>query len=634
MEHQLRKKALSQYFLFSFAALLINASGYVKTIEHNSLLSTAFCAVVLVSYCLLYMLPGLLLLMLLNYILDLTPINGLLHKCRIRPQWVFFLLAVAIFSCVQIFIFADKFIYSRYGFHFNGFVWNIVRTPGGIASLGGGRATDLTFALVLAAFAALQAILLYASVFVVRRSTLCCARVFRIARPCLLIFIFIAAVSQGVVYGISSLQGYVPVLAAAKAFPLYQPVTFKKLASKFGVESKRNPAFEMKVSKYTRLNYPLKPLGRIPEPKRHNIVWLVAESWRYDMLDPNIMPTTWEFAGKAMRFTNHYSGGNGTRMGLFAMFYGLYGNYWFSFLDERRPPVLMDLLTEDNYQFAMFTSAAFTYPEFDKTIFAGVDSEDLHAFSNDQSWKSDQKNVSKMIEFLEDVDTARPFMTFMFFESPHARYYFPPENVIRPEYLKEFNYATVDLEHDIGLIENRYINSCNHLDSQFERIIRYLEDNGLLDSTIVIITGDHGEEFMEKGRWGHNSAFTEEQVRVPMVLWVPGCRPRISTTLTSHLDIAPTVMKLLGVTNPLGDYCLGYDLLDDTPHDYIIMSDWDNLAYVDADYKAVFPLNVYDSIGQHVTTRDDGDIEDPGSFYDAHRDALVRILTEARRFAR
>lgn len=75
------------------------------------------------------------------------------------------------------------------------------------------------------------------------------------------------------------------------------------------------------------------------------------------------------------------------------------------------------------------------------------------------------------------------------------------------------NYARMDLENDITLIKNRYINSCHHLDSQLGRIIHYLESNQLLEKTIVIITGDHGEEFMEKGHWGHNSAYTEEQIR-------------------------------------------------------------------------------------------------------------------------
>jgi hypothetical protein len=48
-------------------------------------------------------------------------------------------------------------------------------------------------------------------------------------------------------------------------------------------------------------------------------------------------------------------------------------------------------------------------------------------------------------------------MTFMFFESPHARYYFPEESILRKNYLQEFNYATMDLEKDIQLIKNRYI---------------------------------------------------------------------------------------------------------------------------------------------------------------------------------
>jgi membrane-anchored protein YejM (alkaline phosphatase superfamily) len=49
----------------------------------------------------------------------------------------------------------------------------------------------------------------------------------------------------------------------------------------------------------------------------------VAESLRADALDPEIMPATTEFAARLLRFRAHYSGGNNTRMGMFAMFYGL-----------------------------------------------------------------------------------------------------------------------------------------------------------------------------------------------------------------------------------------------------------------------------------------------------------------------
>jgi membrane-anchored protein YejM (alkaline phosphatase superfamily) len=53
-------------------------------------------------------------------------------------------------------------------------------------------------------------------------------------------------------------------------------------------------------------------------------------------------------------------GGNGTRMALFSMFYGLYGPYWFDFLNTRRSPVLMDVLQQQKYQMSMYTSARFS----------------------------------------------------------------------------------------------------------------------------------------------------------------------------------------------------------------------------------------------------------------------------------
>jgi membrane-anchored protein YejM (alkaline phosphatase superfamily) len=100
-------------------------------------------------------------------------------------------------------------------------------------------------------------------------------------------------------------------------------------------------------------------------------------------------------------------------------------------------------------------------------------------------------------------------MRFMFFESPHASYDFPPESVVKKPYLEDFNYLTTDPDSARVLLKNRYLNACHHLDSQLERIFQYLEREGLLESTIVVVTGDHGEEFMDSGRWGHNSQFSD-----------------------------------------------------------------------------------------------------------------------------
>lgn len=155
--------------------------------------------------------------------------------------------------------------------------------------------------------------------------------------------------------------------------------------------------------------------------------------------------------------------------------------------------------------------------------------------------------VDRLLKFVDQRDPNKPFMTFLFFESPHANYNFPQESVIKPDYLPDFSYASMNLQRDIGGIYNRYLNAVHHLDSQLARVTEHLEKNGLLDNTLVVITGDHGEEFMEQGRWGHNSTFVDEQVRVPLVLWCPAVRPSRKACAPATATCWPTLLPLLGV---------------------------------------------------------------------------------------
>ncbi|MDD5010928.1 MAG: sulfatase-like hydrolase/transferase, partial [Phycisphaerae bacterium] len=582
-----------------------------------------------ITYCFLYLLPIFLVLNFLRKVLLKTPL-----PLFFKSPWFIGTLAVLTVTVLQLLIYTDSFIFKIFGFHFNGFVWNLIFTEGGIESMGSSKATVNSFILtVLFFFFAQGGILLL--LMTVGKIKKLCENILTRRRLSMAFYIFvILTILQGVTYGFSSFYSYRPVLAASRAFPFYMPVTFRRLAKSFGFMPPHQTAFNMKFREIN-LQYPLKPITRQADHKNYNIVILMAESLRADMLNPKVMPQSWAFSQKAVRFNQHYSGGNGTRMALFASFYGLYGNYWFDFLEEQKGPVLIDLLLENNYQMNMFSSAKFSYPEFDKTIFAKLSQNQLHDSSELEGglmgWKLDRLNVDKMIDFIENRDKSRPFMTFMFFESPHALYYFPPENEICTPYLEEFNYATVDLKKDIQLIKNRYINSCNHLDSQYGRILKYLEENSLLDSTIVILTGDHGEEFMEKGRWGHNSTFSEEQTRTPMVLWAPGQKPRHIDSITSHLDIPATLLNLLGVTNPPQDYSQGIDLLGSQERMFAVISGWDTIAYVDNEDKAVFSTNVFDD--QTVTTKADIEITNEDIFYQTHQQYLIQIMKDMSRFS-
>lgn len=631
-----RGLALLVYFLVSWAALVCNASWLASDLPASGPASAWFFAGALVDSCFEYLLVASVPVLLAHGLV--AWIERRRGPRRTSAAFVYGLALLAT-SAVQIALYADRRIFEIFGFHVNGFVVNLVLTPGGIDSMGGDRATAFDFGLLALAFAALQATLLGLAVGTTRGL----GRPPSWLRPRALAAGLAALVAltatERLGYAVSHLVGYTPVLDAAAVLPLYQPLTIRHFARSLGFAPAGRAGDEAPHFRVAsdRLHYPLRPLERGPH-RRYNVVWLVSESLRADMVDPEIMPSTWAFAKRSVWFRDHYSGGNGTRMGMFSMFYGLYGSYWFPFLQHRREPVLLDVLQEDGYQLGLYTSAEFTYPEFDKTIFASVPADELHAFRPGEGgagWQRDRRNVTDLLRFIDERDPSRPFMTFLFFESPHARYYFPPESVIRRPYLQELSYATMDLDRDIGLIFNRYVNACHHLDSQLDRVFRHLEERGLLDSTIVVVTGDHGEAFMEKGRWGHGSDFSEEQTRVPLVLWVPGESPREVTRMTSHLDLPATVLARLGVKNPPSDYSEGFDLLGDRQRHYTVAADWNNLAVIGRDAKVVFPFKATGFLQRrHATTADDVPLPEDRSLavLRRDRDRWLEVMHELARF--
>jgi len=551
--------------------------------------------------------------------------------------------AVGFASAGQFALFADAFIHARFGYHVNGFVWNLVTTPGGLESMGGDPSTETTVATIALGIVLAQATAAFLAYRAARgRGGAGAAPLWGGPRRLALVVLAFFAVDMGgrVAYGVAHLKGFAPIVSAATAFPLYMPLTFRGFARARGLLPEERPGIKMRTG-LGRLTYPKRPVTARAGAASPNIVWITCESLRADMLDPEIMPRTTAFAARAARFATHYSTGNGTRMGMFGQFYGLYGPYWFRFLEVTRGPVLIDHLKERGYRLRMHTSAVFTYPEFDRTIFAAVPSSDLVPQEGaGPGWEIDRVNVKKMFSFIDERKDAagayaEPFMTFQFFEGAHARYHFPPESVIRPDYKQDMNYAKLDLQGDMPGVKSRYVNAVHELDKQIGSVIDGLESRGLLERTIVIVTGDHGEEFMEKGRWGHNSEFSEEQIRTPLIIRMPGRAPEVVTRTTSHLDIAPTVLTALGVENPPSDYCQGYDLFGKERREFCVLAAWTELCYRDDEWKAVYPIGVGSGgLGARVSTSEDGRVEDESRFLKERQARLFGVLEGLREFGK
>jgi hypothetical protein len=536
--------------------------------------------------------------------------------------------AVVVFAAVQLGIYADRRIHEIYGFHINGFVWNLVTTRGGFESLGAGSAT-LAEAFGLAVFVVAGEAALLAAL--ARKQHVLGAWRSRRFVVGFIAGLFLFSQGERLAYAGADARAYNPILQWSAAFPLYLPIKLDAFATRLGLAVERTEPLTVGLGD-SRLVYPRRPLVFRPGAPPWNVIVLCAESLRADALEPEVMPATWRFASQATRFTEHLSSGNGTRMGVFGLFYGLPGPYWFEFLAQTRGPALIRALLDRGYDVRGWTSDKFSYPEFSRTVFADVESAKLSEGGVGDGWQRDRAQVGRVLAFLAQRDPAQPFFLYMFFESPHAPYRFPPETAIRTPYLGDLDYLTMNLKRDIRGIENRYWNSVRHLDTQLERIYAALAARELLDSTIVVVTGDHGEEFLEKGLWGHNSEFHEEQIRVPLVLWVPGRAPAVIDRMTSHLDMPATLLALLGATNPPEEFSLGQSLLDGPPRSYALVSDWSRVGYVDAGGKVSFATNPAGWFKQIVSDRRDAPLADPGGWLRAHTAIFGRLLADLARF--
>jgi arylsulfatase A-like enzyme len=96
-----------------------------------------------------------------------------------------------------------------------------------------------------------------------------------------------------------------------------------------------------------------------------------------------------------------------------------------------------------------------------------------------------------------------------------------------------------------------YDQEIRYVDDQLEALMRKIEDLGLAESTLVIVTADHGEAFGEHGYVVHGNFMYEEVLHVPLMMQGPGVRPGTRVKdIVGHVDYMPTILEALGATAP------------------------------------------------------------------------------------
>jgi arylsulfatase A-like enzyme len=106
-------------------------------------------------------------------------------------------------------------------------------------------------------------------------------------------------------------------------------------------------------------------------------------------------------------------------------------------------------------------------------------------------------------------------------------------------------------EAQARLLRHGYLASVSYTDTQIGRLLEALDRLDLVDSTIVVLWGDHGWKLGEHGSWCKMTNF-EVDTRVPLIVSVPGTRAtgRRSDRLVELVDIYPTLCELAGLDRP------------------------------------------------------------------------------------
>ncbi len=159
----------------------------------------------------------------------------------------------------------------------------------------------------------------------------------------------------------------------------------------------------------------------------------------------------------------------------------------------------------------------------------------------------------------------RPFLLIASFIHPHDPY------VARPEWWERYDHDSIDtadpfdesmldphtariragIQVDtVGYTDEQarrarhgYYANTGYVDDWLGRLVATLTETGLVDSTVVVFTSDHGDMLGDRGVW-YKMSFHERSVRVPLVMAGPGVAHGAVPNVVSHLDLLPTLLDI------------------------------------------------------------------------------------------
>lgn len=297
------------------------------------------------------------------------------------------------------------------------------------------------------------------------------------------------------------------------------------------------------------------PLVRTPEfGKIKNVAIIILESTRQQSVAPyvktEVTPFFNQLAKRSQLALHAYSTSPHTSRAVYSILCSQFPRSGRGIVESTKNGITSDCLAhflqQQGFATAYFQSATESF-EYRRQLVENMGFEEFYPLES-----FDKKGFQKANYFgYEDnimlpasrqwlsQQNQRPFLATYLTVTPHFHY-----DKINSHHWQDYSENAV---------YNAYQNALSYQDAFLQKLFQQYTDLGLYQDTLFVVLGDHGEGFKEHKLWGHGNLIFEEGVKVPLLFHANGeLKGRIQAR-TTLLDVAPTVLDILGLT--------GYDTL-------------------------------------------------------------------------
>lgn len=312
-----------------------------------------------------------------------------------------------------------------------------------------------------------------------------------------------------------------------------------------------------------------------------NVLFIVVDTLRADHLPAygytnGHTPNLDQFANDAVRFDQHFANASWTRPSFASILSGRYvASHRVMSKDDALPAEITTMpealaasgyrtggiVTNFNvtsyFQFDQgFDTYAFLEPAFvlgandaqAKLLIVQIARRVIERFTPARPGTAyrDAATVNRhVIDWVRHAPDDHPFFMFAAYMDPHDPYYVHPYDGT-PGYARAThqNPDADDAEHLRAL----YDGEIAYWDTQFGQLVAELRRLGLYDRMTIIITADHGEEFMDHGGFWHGTTLYDEQIRVPLLVKLPFAARggEVISAWSQSIDLMPSILAHVG----------------------------------------------------------------------------------------